>query len=177
MDQEGCPLSQAVPITASGRVLSLEPPTQTTPNPSSQTICPLWHCSQLQSPVCPWHCSQLQSPVCPWHCSGMAPHPGAPVQHPWCTHLAECPCGIQSLGHGAHLCPSSSSRTPIPHHSCWQGKSLLSHKQQMGCPALPTHQHHGLGRLQAGGRFRHAGTHSTACDPSTILFCVCWRFL
>lgn len=156
------------PHHSSGRVLLLESPTQTAPNPSSQTVCP------------PQHCSQLQSPFCPWHCSSMAPWGAgrAPVQHPWCTHLAECPCGTQSLGHGGSPgVPAPAAEHPSHTIAVGGANPCYPNKQQMEYPALPTHQHHGLSRLRAGGISHHAGTHSsTASDPSTILFWVCWRF-
>lgn len=39
---------------------------------------------------------------------------------------------------GLSWCPSSCSRTPIPHHSCWRGKSLLSQQAADGIPC-PSH--------------------------------------
>lgn len=116
LDPECCPLSQAVPTTASAKVLPLEPPAQTTPNPTSQIMRP------------PWHCSQLQSPICPCHCSSMAP---------W--SVSRMPLWRPELGTwGLTWYPRSWSRTPIPHHSCWQGKSLLSQQAADGIPC-PSH--------------------------------------
>lgn len=90
---------------------------------------------------------------------------------------AECPCGVQSLGHGGSLgIPGPGAEHPSHTIAVGRANPCYPNKQQMGYPALPTHQHHGLSRLQAGGRSRHAGTHSTAGDSGTILFWVCWRF-
>lgn len=102
-------------------------PTQTTPNPSSQAIS--------------HHGIAPSSRALSVLGTALAWHPGVLAEHLCSTlgaHTAECPCGIQSLGHGGSLgVPAPAAEHPSHPVAVGRANPCYPNKQQMGILPFP----------------------------------------